>query len=68
MPDPLATKLTALAALMQDTQALARQERIFQGLIADMQMAIDEFGYEAVYFGVGCKVFPDEAHCSCQNQ
>jgi len=37
----------------------ARQARIFRSLIADLLDAIEEFGYEAVYFGVGCEVFPD---------
>ena len=36
-----------------------RQARIFKSLIYDLLDAIDEFGYEAVYFGVGCEVFPD---------
>jgi hypothetical protein len=37
----------------------ARQKRIFYSLKHDLLDAIDEFGYEAVYFGVGCEVFPD---------
>jgi hypothetical protein len=36
-----------------------RQDRIFKSLIYDLSLAIDEFGYEAVYFGVGCEVFPN---------
>jgi hypothetical protein len=37
----------------------ARQARIFYSLKQDLLDAIEEFGYEAVYFGVGCEVFPD---------
>ena len=37
----------------------ARQERIFKGLLYDLSLAIDEFGYEAVYFGVGVHAFPE---------
>jgi len=37
----------------------ARQRRIFESLKFDLLDAIEEFGYEAVYFGVGCEVFPD---------
>jgi hypothetical protein len=37
----------------------ARQARLFHSLKQDLLDAIDEFGYEAVYFGVGCEVFPD---------
>jgi hypothetical protein len=36
-----------------------RQRRIFESLKYDLLEAIEEFGYEAVYFGVGCEVFPD---------
>jgi hypothetical protein len=36
-----------------------RWTRIRKRLIYDLQAAIDEYGYEAVYFGVGCEVFPD---------
>jgi hypothetical protein len=35
--------------------------RIFKGLCYDLSLAIDVFGYEAVYFGVGCEVFPEAA-------
>lgn len=31
----------------------------FQCLIQDLQDAINEFGYDAVYFGVGCVIFPE---------
>jgi hypothetical protein len=33
--------------------------RLFKELISMLEEAIDLFGYEAVYFGVGCEVFPD---------
>jgi hypothetical protein len=46
-------------AMPDDEAREARQARVFQSLIADLLDAIDEFGYEAVYFGVGCEVFPD---------
>jgi len=36
-----------------------RMRTIFALLLHDLLDAIDEFGYEAVYFGVGCEVFPD---------
>jgi len=42
-----------------ESQQEKRQARIFHSLIQDLLDAIDEFGYEAVYFGVGCEVFPD---------
>lgn len=54
---PPRTDISLLPGL--DATPLEHQERIFKGLICDLQMAIDEFGYEAVYFGVGCEVFPD---------
>jgi len=33
--------------------------RLCHGLRYDYLDAIDEFGYEAVYFGVGCVAFPE---------
>lgn len=42
-----------------DKTTEARMKRIFGSLIHDLLDAIEEFGYEAVYFGVGCEVFPD---------
>lgn len=44
---------------IRDETTAQRQARIFKGLLYDLQMAIDEFGYEVVYFGVGCEAFPD---------
>ena len=41
----------------EDREGYMRQ--VFAGLIHDLLDAIEEFGYEAVYFGVGCEVFPD---------
>ena len=40
-------------------QREAMQARVFKELIVLIEEAIDLFGYEAVYFGVGCEVFPD---------
>ena len=37
----------------------ARMRRLFAIAIHAMLDLIEEFGYEAVYFGVGCEVFPD---------
>jgi hypothetical protein len=37
----------------------ARQARLFKGALYDLALLIDEFGYEAVYFGVGIQAFPD---------
>jgi hypothetical protein len=37
----------------------ARQARLFKAAIYDLLLLMYEFGYEAVYFGVGCEVFPD---------
>jgi len=59
---PEVERQAMLALFMRDTkgqQAKDRQARIFHSLIYDLLDAIDEFGYEAVYFGVGCEVFPD---------
>lgn len=36
-----------------------RMRTIFALLLHDLLDAIDEFGYAAVYFGVGCAAFPD---------
>lgn len=47
------------SAMVSGETVEARQARIFKGLCYDLSLAIDEFGYEAVYFGVGCEVFPD---------
>jgi len=35
------------------------QEQVFKELIYLIEEAIERYGYEAVYFGVGCEVFPD---------
>jgi hypothetical protein len=37
----------------------AKMGWVFQCLIRDLEDAIDEFGYEVVYFGVGCVIFPE---------
>jgi hypothetical protein len=42
-----------------DKHCEMRMRHLFALLIHDLLDAIDEFGYEAVYFGVGCEVFPD---------
>ena len=42
-----------------DPETERRMRAIFYCLIHDILDAIEEFGYEAVYFGVGCEVFPD---------
>jgi hypothetical protein len=42
-----------------ETVDTEKMQRVFACLIHDMLDAIDEFGYEAVYFGVGCEVFPE---------
>lgn len=39
----------------------AKRRAVFTCLVQDLLDAIDEFGYEAVYFGVGCVVFPEAA-------
>lgn len=36
-----------------------RQARLFKGVLYELSMLIGEFGYEAVYFGVGCEAFPE---------
>ena len=38
----------------------ARKARAVQGLIRDLQEAIEAFGYEAIYTEVACVVFADE--------
>lgn len=43
----------------------AIQPLVFAGLIEDLRWAIEVFGYEAVYYGIGCQVFPD-AVSPCQ--
>jgi hypothetical protein len=35
------------------------QAQVFKELIYLLEEAIERYGYEAVYFGVGCEVFPD---------
>ena len=49
-----------------DPDTEVRMRAIFASLIHDLLDAIDEFGYEAVFFGVGCEVFPDAADPCCQ--
>ena len=41
----------------EDKESL--QKRIFHNLLYELELAKDAFGYEAVYFGVGCEAFPD---------
>jgi hypothetical protein len=35
------------------------REALFQEMIAALERLKDVFGYEAVYFGIGCTVFPE---------
>jgi hypothetical protein len=49
-----------------EPESEARMRAIFASLIHDLLDAIDEFGYEAVFFGVGCEVSPDAAAPRCQ--
>lgn len=51
--------IALMSALDPGETPEARRDRIFKSLVYDLHDAIDEFGYEAVYFGVGCEVFPD---------
>jgi hypothetical protein len=49
----------AVYAFSPDMPLEEMQARVFHELITDLEQAKEVFGYEAVYFGVGCEVFPD---------
>ncbi len=57
----MATLNDSLSELPLDPETEVKMRAIFASLIHDLLDAIDVFGYEAVYFGVGCEVFPDAA-------
>lgn len=42
-----------------DSNPEARKERLFKEAIYDLELLKDEYGYDEVYLGVGCMVFPD---------
>ena len=45
--------------MLPEENAEQRQARLFKDVLCELSLLIDEFGYEAVYFGVGCEAFPD---------
>lgn len=45
--------------LLPEETSEQRQARLFKDVLGELSLLIDEFGYEAVYFGVGCEAFPD---------
>jgi hypothetical protein len=45
--------------LLPEETSEQRQARLFKDVLVELSLLIDEFGYEAVYFGVGCEAFPD---------
>jgi hypothetical protein len=45
--------------LLHEETSEQRQARLFKDVLVELSLLIDEFGYEAVYFGVGCEAFPD---------
>jgi hypothetical protein len=60
-PEAMPEWLLRPGARMPATTATdeAQCRRLCKGLMYDYLSAIDEFGYEAVYFGVGCVAFPE---------
>ena len=48
-----------LETILHTETSEQRQARLFKDVLYELSLLIDEFGYEAVYFGVGCEAFPD---------
>ena len=49
----------AIPASTAGAEREAYRKVLFQEVIYELERLKDLFGYEAVYFGIGCEVFPD---------